>query len=406
MPDPMTLRLAAWALLAVVGLTPPGAAAAAAPLDVALLAPQRTDAELALNRVVDALRQGKRATAVRELEALIRREPDFRAAHWLHAQLLSARTGRQGILPAGVDPLAFEELRAELHLRAEAEAALPADGDVPNVVMALAPRHAHLIVVDLNLARLYVLKNDDGRLSLVRHHYAAIGRNGSRKVSEGDLRTPVGVYHVTQWRDGRSLPDLYGSGAFPVDYPNAWDQFKQRTGYGIWLHGVPSGTYTRAPKSSEGCVTMANDDLTALRAYIEVGQTPVVFTDELKWLSSAEAQAQRADWLLRLEDWREAWASVDTERYLDHYHPEFSSPDMTRAQFVAHKRRVNEGKTFIDVEITDLNLWRYPGVDQPMVLVEFTQRYTSNNYASVSQKQQYWRQMADGQWKIFREVGR
>jgi len=26
------------------------------------------------------------------------------------------------------------------------------------------------------------------------------------------------------------LPDLYGSGAFPVDYPNKLDRAKQRTG--------------------------------------------------------------------------------------------------------------------------------------------------------------------------------
>jgi murein L,D-transpeptidase YafK len=400
----VSLRVNLLAGLIVLSAAPTFAADST--VEVALLAPQRTDAEMALNRVVDALRQGERVVAVNELEALIRSEPDFRAAHWLHAELLSARAGRQAVLPPGVDPLAFEELRAELHLRAEAEASLPADGDVPNAVMALAARHPYLIVVDLNLARLYVLKNDNGRLSLIRHHYAAIGRNGTRKVLEGDLRTPVGIYHVTEWRDGISLPDLYGSGAFPVDYPNAWDQFMQRTGYGIWLHGVPSGTYTRAPKSSEGCVTMANDDLTALLPYIEVGQTPVVFSDELQWLSAPEAEAQRAKWLLRLEDWRSAWTSGDTETYLDYYHPLFSSSEMTREQFVEHKRRINESKAFIDVEITDLNLWRYPGVDAPMVLVEFSQRYNANHHSSVSQKQQYWRQLPDGSWKIFREVSR
>ena len=381
-------------------------AAAAAQTPLVSPVPARTEAELALNRVMNALRDGQRATAVTELEALIAREPTFRAAHWLHAELLSARAGpRAGVL-AGTDSLAFNDFSDELRLRAEAEAALPLEGHVPNAVMALAARHPHLIVVDLNLARLYVLANQNGRLSLVRHHYAAIGRNGTRKVLEGDLRTPVGVYHITQWRDGSTLPDLYGSGAYPVDYPNAWDRFKQRTGYGIWLHGVPSATYTRAPKSSEGCVTMANDDLTALRPFVEVGQTPVVFTDELEWLPPERAAQELQSWLGRMENWRMAWSSVDTESYLSYYHPDFSTPGMTRAQFDAHKRRVNAGKTFIDVEIDELNLWRYPGVEEPMVLVEFTQRYRSSNFSSTTQKQQYWRQMADGSWKIFREVNR
>ena len=100
----------------------------------------------------------------------------FDQATWflMHAIGITPRTIKSNGRRIAVVRQVFQYVR---ELRG-GDRALPADGDVPNVVMALAPRHAHLIVVDLNLARLYVLKNDDGRLSLVRHHYAAIGRNG------------------------------------------------------------------------------------------------------------------------------------------------------------------------------------------------------------------------------------
>jgi len=42
---------------------------------------------------------------------------------------------------------------------------------------------------------------------------------------------------------GRShgLSDFYGAGAYPVNFPNIWDRRKQRSGHGIWLHGLPKG---------------------------------------------------------------------------------------------------------------------------------------------------------------------
>src|SRR3546814_8483534 len=50
----------------------------------------------------------------------------------------------------------------------------------------------------------------------------------------------------------RKLPDFYGDGAYPLNYPNEWDKHEGRKGYGIWLHGTPSTTYSRPPRASDG----------------------------------------------------------------------------------------------------------------------------------------------------------
>lgn len=363
--------------------------------------------EQQLSSAVEHLRSGRSGDALRGLEALTRSEPNFRLAQLLYGELLSALSGRDlGGTRADSDDPRLQALAEEARVRLASEQAVPQIGYVPNSVLQLASVHKHLIAVDLPRARLYILNNEDGELKLVRHHYAAMGKNGARKQLAGDQRTPVGVYHVTGWIRDEKLPELYGAGAFPVNYPNLWDQFKRRTGSGIWLHGVPRDTYSRPPRSSEGCVTMANEDLVALQPYIHLGQTPVVLSDEFAWVPHGTVEAERDAFLARIEDWRARWSAKDTEGYLAHYGEDFTTDGMNRAQFVAHKQRVNAGKKFIEVDLRDINLFRYPGAEQPVMLAEFTMTYRSNNYTATAQKQQYWKQLADGEWRIFREENR
>ena len=360
--------------------------------------------EQALTGVVQALRAGQQQDALAQLQALTVREPTFRIAQLLYGDLLAARAGRDITVPLrDGDDSTLQALAEEVQLRLSAEANAPGADTVPNAVIALNPAHRHLVTVDLTRARLYLLEQSGDSLELRYHHYAAIGRNGTRKESEGDLRTPVGIYRITDWIDDRVLPELYGAGALPVSYPNPWDRFHGRTGHGIWLHGVPRDTYTRAPRSSEGCVTMANDDLRALRPRVQLGETPVVFSDELSWRSVSEQAAERDAWLARLGRWRDRWSAVDTEGYLAFYHPDFTAPGLDRAAFADHKRRVNASKTFIDIEMEAPDIFHYPGTDTPTVMARFRMRYRSNNFQSESIKQQFWRQDAAGEWKIFRE---
>lgn len=44
-----------------------------------------------------------------------------------------------------------------------------------------------------------------------------------------------------------------------------------RNGYGIWLHGTPSDTFSRPPRTSDGCVVLANTDLDEIARRLQVG---------------------------------------------------------------------------------------------------------------------------------------
>ncbi|MHA7833536.1 MAG: L,D-transpeptidase family protein, partial [Algiphilus sp.] len=350
-----------------------------------------------------AFENGEARRALDQVDALIEDEPTFRAAHYLRGRIFGALAGApaSSLLPEHGE--ALEALSEELALRLARSALDEARHMQPTAVLALPDHLRYLLAVDLSAARLYVLENGPEGLRLIADRYAAMGSAGFGKEREGDNRTPLGIYRITEWKDDASLPELYGHGAYPVDYPNDWDRHRRRTGYGIWLHGVPRDTYARVPRSSEGCVTLSNDAMAWLQDYIDIGETRVVLAESLQWATREAVASERARFKARIDAWRSAWAQRDTEGYLNFYADNFTTEHRARAHFAAHKRAVNAGKSWIEVELREVAIFDYPG-EAGLRLVSFEQEYRSDNYQSISHKHQYWRLQDDGSWKIEREV--
>ena len=367
--------------------------------------------EARLAAAIDAMQDGRYAIATETLRKLLKDQPNFRLAQLLYGQALALRSGAciGSPLADDEDPK-LRDLLAEYRVRHDSQRALPPPGQVPAMLLKLSDELRHAVVVDLSKGRTYVIENDHGSLRTIRNFYSGIGRSGFGKQSEGDLRTPVGIYRITGWMSDDALPPLYGAGALPLSYSNSWDRALSRTGGGIWLHGVPPETYVRAPRSSEGCVTFANGDLLALRQLVTVGgaisATPVILADSVDWQPAANLAGDRERLTRTIEGWRSRWAALDTEAYLDHYAKDFRTDDgLDKAAFTDYKRKVNAGKRRIEVGVDDLSLFAYPG-EPGLVLAQFMQNYRSDNFTSSSRKDQYWRRQPDGQWKIVRELNR
>jgi murein L,D-transpeptidase YafK len=356
-----------------------------------------------LVRAIELARGGKVADGIRALESLLDRQPNFRLAQLIYADLLAARSGVRGVMADDEDPR-IAELFEEARLRLDQARYSPPPGSAPDTVLQLSREYPYLVLVDLPGARLHLMRNVDGALQPVGSRYASMGRAGYGKEVEGDLRTPVGIYHITGWMGDDALPELYGAGSLPLNYPNLWDRFKAKTGHGIWVHGVPRQTYVRAPRSSEGCVTLANDDLLWIKPFVTGNRAPVILTDQLRWVPQGKLREEREAMLARIEQWRAAWSSKDTDAYLDFYGDDFSTAGVGKSAFAEHKQRVNAAKQYIKVKLADVSLFRYPG--ENMFLAEFTLDYDSDNFKFVSKKEQFWRQDAKGRWKIFREENR
>ena len=359
-------------------------------------------AESQLHRSLDLLRSGQLDAAIAELDNLVGRFPNFRLAHWVRGDMLLARAGKKpriGEVASSSEPL--RDLQAELQARVRNRVEPPPAGIVPRYLLRLEVRK-QAIVVDAERFRSYLYENTDGTPRLVRDYYSTIGKQGAAKEREGDKRTPVGVYHVTSRISGARLPDFYGWGAFPIDYPNEWDRRVGRSGNGIWIHGVPSYTYARAPLASDGCVALANPELEELAAWIEPGSTPIVITDKLEWSSPEDLRVEAELFDRQLEAWRKDWQSRDTERYLAHYATSFRSDGMDLGAWSAYKRRVGGGKHWVTVDISSVSVLRSPG-REAVVVATFDQHYRSNNRDQKARKRQYW-VIEDGRWKIAYEA--
>ena len=104
-----------------------------------------------------------------------------------------------------------------------------------------------------------------------------------------------------------------------------------------------------------------------------------------------------------MANWHTAWESLDVEQYLAFYDEAFDNGQKDYTAWLAHKRRVGAQKEFIDVDISNVSLLRYPG-NEMLIQAEFKQQYKSNNFSGSDIKRQYWRQQQNGSWRIIYEA--
>jgi murein L,D-transpeptidase YafK len=357
-----------------------------------------------LSAVYQAVEANQLDLALKRVDALIQDYPNFRLAYLVRGDLLLARARPLetfGNVAKTVPQDKIDGLRGEALARLRAQRHRPIEGRVPGFVLQLEPRQKHVLVVDSRRSRLYLFENAGGKPQLVADYYVTLGKNGMEKTREGDQKTPIGVYFVTANLPREKLTDFYGAGAYPISYPNEWDRRMGRNGHGIWLHGVPAALYSRPPRSSDGCIVLANPDLESVGRYVQVGLTPVIIADEIEWSDAAAVEAQRKSLAAAIEHWRTDWESRDTARYLAHYSARFSSGTQNATAWATHKRKVNAAKSWIKVGISDVSMFRYPR-ERDFVVVTFDQDYRSDSLSNKMRKRQYWVREG-GRWKILYE---
>ena len=360
--------------------------------------------------------EGKTKQAFDTVNELIRTAPNFKLAYLIRGDLLTS----QGHALTGfgdanaTDPSATTSseqiagLRDEARTRIEYYLSDKKSAQLPNLLVKLNAEQENLIVVDTAKSRLYLYKKVDGALQYVADYYVTVGKNGVGKQTQGDKRTPLGVYFAGA-KLTQPLNDIYGDAAFPLNYPNEIDQHQNKNGSGIWLHGTPSGTYSRPPRASDGCVVLSNPDLKALEPILQTGKTPVIIVDKLQWRASNQAneqlkmQASNQEALQKaIEDWRKDWVSQNTDEYLSHYSKKFFYSDGGLAQWGDYKRGIQASKPAVTIQINDISMFGYPGFEQPVVVVNFEQDFKSAALQNKIRKRQYWTN-ENNQWKIIYE---
>jgi murein L,D-transpeptidase YafK len=363
------------------------------------------EAEARLIEIYKLIGLAQTRQALAKAESLVADHPNFQLAQLvvgdlLNAQLRPVRTfGDVPDTAARSNAQLLTELREESLLRMRALRERPPEGAIPAQFMQLSAKNRHAIAIDTSRARLYLFENGPRGLKLLADYYISVGKSGIEKASEGDLRTPLGVYFVTGNLDPKSLRDFYGAGALPINYPNPLDARLGRTGSGIWLHGTPPNQYSRSPKATDGCIVLANPDLQRVISTVEVRTTPVIIAPSLRWVTPESVAAESRRFADVLQSWRGAKASGNLERILGFYTPDFSVNGKNLADWTPLLQVELTRTRGRDIELKDVSYLRWTDSTDTMV-VTFTE--VANGARKAPVKRQYWvRQGA--QWKIFFE---
>lgn len=355
--------------------------------------------------------QGNTKQAMSTVNELIHAAPNFKLAYLIRGDLLTAQGNALAAFGnANLDDNSkpsteeIQGLRDEARTRVEHYFSEDKNHEKPNLLVQLDPSQQNVIVVDTVKSRLFLYKKSESGLEYVADYYVTIGKNGAGKETEGDKRTPLGVYFAGQKLTG-PLADMYGDAAYPLNYPNELDQHANKKGGGIWLHGTPANTYSRPPRASDGCVVLSNPDLKALTPILQTGKTPVIISNKLEWIASDKPDLQIAEKQAlqkAIEAWRADWVSQNTDEYLSHYSKKFFYSDGGFQQWADYKRGIQSSKPKVAIKIDDVSMFSFPNVNDAVVVVNFEQDFKSPTLQNKMRKRQYW-QNENNQWKIIYE---
>ena len=358
--------------------------------------------------------QGNTKQAFATVNELIRTAPNFKLAYLIRGDLLTAQgraieaLGNTNASTSKSNDELVQGLRDEARTRIDYYLSDKKANQLPNLLIKLTDEQTHVIVVDTVKSRLYLYKNVDGNLQYAADYYVTIGKNGAGKQVQGDKRTPLGVYFAGK-KLTQPLADMYGDGAYPLNYPNELDQHQNKNGSGIWLHGTPTNTYSRPPRASDGCVVLSNPDLTALAPILQTGKVPVIISDNIEWLNKEKSdfQSEEQKTLTQtIDEWRKDWASQNTDQYLSHYSTQFFYDGGRYEKWADYKRGIQAAKSSVSIRINDISMFSYPNMKenahQNMVVVNFEQDFKSPTLQNKMRKRQYWIN-ENNQWKIIYE---
>ena len=274
---------------------------------------------------------------------------------------------------------------------------------VPAWVLRLPESTPTVFIAETSTSAFHRFDRVSDSVVRVRQDYMSIGQGGVGKERSGDQRTPLGVFFVTEQLDTSRLHEKYGVTAFPLDYPNAWDRRRGRTGDGIWVHGVDPQGGTRPALDTDGCIALPNDRLLALQQSFQANVTPVLIATELRWDDPGAVTAARIALEQALLHWADSLEQGDMYAWLNHYDDTFRHWGMNKEEWSAFSLETVGQRPIEEVTISDLLLLADP-VEDGLYLSRFRLAISEGESRKViSVRRMYWRRSESGALKIVAE---
>lgn len=254
-------------------------------------------------------------------------------------------------------------------------------GYSPSGIISVNSKHVIFVEKSSQRLLLYRVKGDD--IELVNIYQCSTGKNHGDKIRSGDRKTPEGVYFFNKLYTDEQLQPKYGVMAFVLDFPNYLDRKQDKSGNGIWLHGLDRPLL---PFDSNGCIALQNKDIIELSNYIKLYETPIVIEEKLSYINLNKNSREKEEVMKFLARWEHSWEAKDLERYLQCYSPDEFRPG-NWYQWKKYKQSLNTKYKFISVDIRYIDIFKY----NKTIIVKLLQDYESDKFQSIGFKKLFLR---------------
>jgi murein L,D-transpeptidase YafK len=189
----------------------------------------------------------------------------------------------------------------------------------PSEIIKL-PENENAILVEKKNQTLFLYRSKAGEVQIQYKIPCSTGETAGVKQKAGDRKTPEGIYFLKDEYEDQYLSPIYGTKAFPLDYPNLMDNRLGRDGSAIWIHGTNK---VLKPMDSNGCIALENSNIQKLAESITLDSTPVILVQEVRQIDRETLAKHEQQISLMLDQWLQSVAKGSYHEYLSFYSDEY-----------------------------------------------------------------------------------
>lgn len=281
---------------------------------------------------------------------------------------------------------------------------------LPSNILLMDNKFAHhVLLVEKQTHKLFLFENSGSIPKLVKTYSTLTGKFKGDKTTEGDHKTPEGVYMIYDFLSKEELykrhgayAKIYGIGAFPMNYPNFIDEREKKNGSGIWIHSTDDDTRISKELDSRGCVVVQNQDLKEISQYIELNHTPIIVVQDILYLAKSTWERNRKDITDAVEKWIKAWQEKDFNNYISAYDTQ-NFYDKSKGGYTSYKAYKQAVFSRPDKPSIKLDAMSIMSQGQYAVVYLF-QDYKSAVINDTGHKTLYLKKNSNYEWKIVGEL--
>ena len=110
--------------------------------------------------------------------------------------------------------------------------------------------------------------------------------------------------------------------------------------------------------------------------------TPIILKKEVIWITKSKWDKNNQEIKKILKKWKESWESLNPYTFISQHSINFQSKKHNFEKRVSHILRIMSSKSFIDVEIEDMNIFFYPDKKE-IIYTDFKQNYKKSSVGGI-----------------------